>query len=209
VGARDQFVRGAICLFVLGCHGRETAEDREPLRIEAEIDRALTQRFGVGVVTTCGIAIPPCTTLLPDGTRLPIALSWSATGWDWRVVGLVISTDQLEAYLRDEVADLGAPQGVRCAPHVRAIEPGERIECWLARGGKAFVTVRANGTTAVEIQLDAAAANARSEVVTPAREAELEKVSRDLAHADDEGDSDDESAAGGDKPPPSDAADPR
>jgi hypothetical protein len=94
--------------------------------------------------------------------------------------------------LRDEVADLGAPQGVRCAPRIRAIVANERIECWLAHGGKAFVDVHADGTTAVELVLDAAAANARSELVTPERDRELEATSRALAHmADDEADDED------------------
>ena len=130
--------------------------------------------------------IPPCTVRLPDGIDAPIDLAWKDNGWDWRVRGMLITTDDLESYLRDEVLALGAPQGVRCAPKVRLVTPGERIECWLARGGKAFFTVRADGTTAVEIAIDAPAADARSELVTPARERELDSASRALEHADDD-----------------------
>lgn len=196
---RDWFVRGALCL--AACDGKPAADAPTPL--EAAIDHALTERFGVPVVTACSGLIPPCKTLLPDGTVLPIELAWRGGGWDWRVRGLVITTEQLEAYLRDQVADLGAPQGVRCAPRIRAIVPNERIECWLARGGKAFVDVHADGTTGVEIVLDAAAANARSELVTPERERELEATSRALAHmADDE-------TEDGEGPSPLDAGDTR
>ena len=144
-------------------------------------------RLGVAVTTACTGLYPPCVTELPDGVQLPIDLAWKDGGWDWRIRGLVITTDELEAYVRDEVAALGAPQGVRCAPRIQVIVPGDRIRCGLARGGMAFVTVRADGTTAVEIALDPAAANARSELVTPARAEELERTSRALSHgADDE-----------------------
>lgn len=142
--------------------------------------------------------VPPCVAQLPDGTRLPIDLAFRDGGWDWHVRGLVVTTDQLEAYVRDELADLGAPQDVRCVPRVRAIAPGEQIACELARGGKAFVTVRGDGTTSLEVALDANAATARSELVTPARDRELEQLSRALAHA--EGDEE-----GDDSPQPGDA----
>jgi hypothetical protein len=202
VAAPDWLFHGALCL--AACGGNSAVDAPTPL--EAAIDRGLTERFGVPVVTACTGLIPPCKTLLPDGTVLPIELAWRSGGWDWRVRGLVITTDQLEAYLRDEVADLGAPQGVRCAPRIRAIVANERIECWLARGGKAFVDVHADGTTAVELVLDAAAANARSELVTPARERELEATSRALAHmADDEADDEDQREG----PSPPDAGDTR
>lgn len=163
----------------------------------------LGERLGVGVLTTCTGMIPPCTVRVPDGTDVPIDLTWKDGGWEWRVRGMLITTDELETYLRDEIAELGAPQGVRCAPKIRLVTAGERIECWLARGGKAFFTVRADGTTAIEIAMDAAAANARSELVTPARERELDSASRALEHADDD------SAAEHDDGPPSDAGDPR
>ncbi|MBA3459705.1 MAG: hypothetical protein H0T46_07075 [Deltaproteobacteria bacterium] len=139
--------------------------------------------------------IPPCSVRLPDGTDAAIDLTWNDGGWDWRVRGMLITTDELEAYLRDEVADLGAPQGVRCAPKIRLVTAGERIECWLARGGKAFFTVRADGTTAIEIAMDPTSANARSEMVTPARERELDSASRALEHADDDNASEHEDAA--------------
>lgn len=202
----DWVIGGALCL--AACGGSRAPDEPSPL--EAAIDRGLTARFGVPVVTACTGLIPPCTTRLPDGSVLPIELAWRSGGWDWWVRGLVITTDQLEAYLRDEVADLGAPQGVRCAPRIRAIAANERVECWLAHGGKAFVDVHADGTTAVEVVLEAAAANARSELVTPERERELEATSRALAKmADDEDEGDDAHDDAHEVPSPPDAGEPR
>lgn len=198
MGAPDWLLRGALCLAACG----KASPADGPTQLEAAIDRGLRKRFGVSVVTTCTGLVPPCQALLPDGTALPIELRWKNGGWDWRVRGLVITTDELEVYLRDELADLGAPQRVRCAPRIRRIVANERIECWLEQGGKAFIDVHADGTTAVEMVLDAAGANARSEVVTPERERELAATSRALAHmADDE--EDDEG------PSPPDAGDTR
>lgn len=165
-----------------GC-GRDEPASRRVL-IERAIDRELGARFGVGVVTQCHPYAPGCVARLPDGGSLPISLIKLGTEWEWRVVGLVITTNEIEAYLREEVADLGAPQGVRCAPKIRRIDPGDRIECWLANGGKAFVTVRVNGSISVEVVLDARSANARSELITPAREQELSTSSRALEHSE-------------------------
>lgn len=202
----DWVIRGAFCL--AACGSKPTPDTPTPL--EAAIDRALTERLGVPAVTVCLGLIPPCKALLPDGTQLPIELAWRAGGWDWWVRGLVITTDQLEAYLRDEVADLGAPQGVRCAPRIRVIAANERIECGLAHGGKAFVDVHGDGTTAIEVVLDAAAANARSEVVTPERERELEAASRALAKMADDEDADEaEDDHAHEVPSPPDAGEPR
>lgn len=200
--ALHRFLTGAICL--AACSAGRSSEP--PTQLEVNIDRELLARLGVAAVTTCTGLVPPCSAKLSDGTVLPIDLTWTTAGWDWRVRGRVITTDQLESYLRDELADLGAAQGVRCAPRVRAITAGDRIVCGLALGGKAFVTVRGNGTTSVELDLDAASAKARSEVVTPERERELERASRALARMADDEEGDERSAA---SPDASVARDPR
>lgn len=206
----DRVICGALCLAACGGRGASDA----PTPLEAAIAHALTERFGVPAVTSCWGLVPPCTARLPDGTELPIDLAWKNGGWDWWVHGLVITTDQLEAYLRDEVSDLGAPQGVRCAPRIRVITPNERIECGLARGGKAFVDVHPDGTTGIEVVLDAAAAAARSEPLTPERERELEQASRALAkmaddEPDDERDEDRDDDRNHEVPSPPDANEPR
>ena len=167
------------------CGNGEPARGRSP--IARSIDEALGARFGTAVVTRCFDFAPMCEAHLSDGTSLPISVIRRGAEWEWRVIGLVVTSDQLEAYLRDEVADLGAPQGVRCAPRVRKIAAGDRIECWLERGGKGFITVRGDGTIAVEVVLDASGANARSELITPARDLELTRASEALEHSEERG----------------------
>lgn len=185
-----RWARGAICLAV-ACSGTV----RDPTRLETAIASDLEARLGVGVVTRCGYAIPMCSATLPDGTVLPIEVTIHADSYEWRVHGLLVNTAAIEAYLRDELADLEVPQSARCLPHVRALAAGERISCALGNGGTAFVTVRSDGSTAVELALTPAAAAARSDVLTPVRERALEAASRKLAEtpdvANDNDDSDD------------------
>ena len=176
-------MRGAICL-VLACG----TSARDPTRLEAAIAADLETRLGVAVVTRCGYAIPMCSARLPDGTQLPIEVTLSGDSYEWRVRGLVVNAAAIERYLAEELADLGAPQTVRCLPQVRALAEGERLACALQRGGTAFVTVGADGATAVELALDPAAAAARAEVLTPERERDLERASRALADSEDDGD---------------------
>ena len=174
---------------VIACTGDRAPREATPL--EANIATALGARLGVPVVAHCW-GVVACAALLPDGDRIPI-LTWPGDrgAWEWRVDGLVVASDVLERYLRDVVGEMGAAQDVRCAPKLRRIAPGDRVECGLANGGKAFVTVRADGSTSVEVELDKVAAEARSEVITPARDEEITRASRaltDLEGADDEGD---------------------
>ncbi len=155
--------------------------------LERSIATSIGARLGVPVVARC-MGLVGCITRLPDGDVIPI-ITWPGTNgeWEWRVDGLVVASDMFERYLRDVVAELGAAQEVRCAPTLRRIAPGDRVECWLANGGKAFVTVRADGSTSVEVELDKRAADARSEVVTPALDEQMTRASRALANADEEG----------------------
>jgi hypothetical protein len=173
---------------------------RAPSPVERSIDDALRTRFGVAVVTRCFEVAPVCSARLPDGLSLPILVVRHGKDWEWSVIGLVVTSDQLEAYLRDEVTDLGAPQAVRCAPRIRRIAAGDRIECWLERGGKGFITVRADGSLSIEVVLDASGANARSELITPARDLELMRASKALDSAEESGE---------DPSPTPAAADPR
>jgi len=172
------------CALVLA--GAIACGDRSPERavktatpLDVAIAQQLGARLGVPIAVRCPTA-QACEAVLPDRGTLPISVRQVAGGWDWHVDGLIVTTDQLEAYLRDEVAALGAAQAVRCAPRIRALVAGERIECRLAHGGAAFVTVRADGTTAFEIELDAAAAAARSDEVSPDRDRALAELSRGL-----------------------------
>lgn len=166
--------------------------------LERAIATSIGERLGVPVVARCW-GLVACVTVMPDGDRIPI-VTWPSSGgeWEWRVDGLLVASDVLERYLRDVVGEMGAPQDVKCAPKLRRIAPGDRVDCWLANGGKAFVTVRADGSTSVEVELDKRAADARLEVVTPARDEQMTKTSRALEGTDD-GDGDE---------PPTDAAAP-
>lgn len=180
------------------CGSGEPSAARSPL--ERSIEDALGTRFGVAVTARCFEAAPVCEARLPDGLSLPISVIRRGPAWEWHVIGLVVTSDQLEAYLRDEVTGLGAPQAVRCAPRIRRIAASDRIECWLERGGKGFVTVRADGSLSIEVVLDTSGADARSELITPARDLELIRASKLL----------DSSEESGEEPPPTPAAvDPR
>ncbi|MGE0398525.1 MAG: hypothetical protein AB7T06_17595 [Kofleriaceae bacterium] len=167
--------------------------DASPL--ERSIAASIGERLGVPVVARC-MGLVACVTLLPDGDHIPI-VTWPGKdgAWEWRVDGLLVASDVLERYLREVVREMGAPQDVRCSPKLRRIAPEGRVECWLANGGKAFVTVRADGTTSVEVELDKAAADARSEVVTPARDDEMTRSSRALEREEGDGEDGDEPAA--------------
>lgn len=100
-----------------------------------------------------------CRGILPDHSELPIVLE--PTG-DWHIDGLLVVSDPIEAYLREAVTEVGAAQDVRCAPKVRIVAAGDRIECQLSRGGIAFATIAADGSFTIELALDRAAGSARS-----------------------------------------------
>ncbi|MFN0246600.1 MAG: hypothetical protein ACKV2T_06805 [Kofleriaceae bacterium] len=164
--------------------------------LERAIASSIGARLGVPIVAHC-LGFVGCSAMLPDGERIPIVTWPSERAWEWRVDGLVVTTDVLERYLRGVVGEMGVAQDVRCAPKLRRIAPGDRVECLLANGGKAFVVVREDGSTIVEVELDKRAADARSEVVTPARDDQLTKASRALEDGggNDDDDDDDASAA--------------
>ena len=156
--------------------------------LEAAIARELGIRFSGPVRVRCFRHGPACTAVVPGGVELPVMLERRAGEWRWRVLGMVITTNELEAYLRAEVRELGSPQDVRCTPRIRRVDPGERITCELERGGKAFVIVRGDGTTSVEVVLDPAAAAARAQELTPAEDAALSSTSRELESSEELGD---------------------
>lgn len=180
----------------IACGSDRTGHDASPL--ERSITASIAKRLGVPIVARCR-GLVGCVAVMPGGDRLPIATWPNHDGeWEWRVEGLLIPSDVLERYLHQVVAELGAAQEVRCSPRLARIAPGERVECGLARGGKAFVTVKADGATSVEVELDKTAADARSEIVTPVRDDEMTRASRAL----DQGSASDED---GDEPAPIDA----
>jgi hypothetical protein len=150
----------------------------------------LTERLQRPIAVWCASHVA-CVARASEIEEVPIELHYEgpeATGtreWSWSVHGMLIDSRPLESYLKDAVADLGKPQDVKCAPQLRVLTKDNQIDCWLANGGKAFVTVLPDGDTRVEIELDRAAADARSELVLPQNDDTLSRLSNALAHAED------------------------
>jgi hypothetical protein len=139
----------------------------------------------VPVLVRCVWIAPSCRATLPDGTHAPIRLRMKNGELVWQLGGTLVLADDIEAYLRDALADLGAPQVARCGARIRSIAAGDRVQCQLQHGGKAFVVVNADGTTSIEILVDPVAGDARAETVSIEREESLLEMSRKLEHADD------------------------
>ncbi len=163
---------------------RQTAERRESTRIELAIERAVSERVRVPIRARCAWLPPACRVFLPDRSTLDVRLGVRDGEIEWRLDGALVLADDLEAYLRDALAEMGAPQVARCGARIRSVAPGDDVQCALQNGGRAFVVVNADGTTAVEIVLDRAAGEARSEVITTERDEMLLQMSRKLEHAD-------------------------
>lgn len=152
--------------------------------MEAAIEAELGARVGVPLRVRCVWIAPSCRATLPDGGQLPLAVGVRDGALVWRLDGALVLADDIEAYLRDALVDLGAPQVARCGTRIRSISVGDRVQCQLQHGGKAFVVVNADGTTSMEIALDATAGDARAETVTIEREESLLDMSRKLDAAE-------------------------
>jgi hypothetical protein len=157
---------------------------------EQQIASALTERLQRPISVWCEAHVA-CVARASEIEEVPIEVHFDGAtpggtrDWSWEVHGMLIDSRPLEAYLKDAVADLGKPQDVKCAPQLRVLTKDNQIACWLANGGKAFVTVEPDGDTRVEIELDKAAADARSEIVLPQNDDTLVRLSNALAHAED------------------------
>lgn len=159
---------------------------RGPSPFELRIGKDLEARFGVAATAQCEVwgEIPlACGAWFADGGQLVIHVRDAGAEWEWWIDGTVVATAPIAAHVRALLDELGVAQEVRCGPSAKVIAPGERIECALGGGGKAFAMVGADGDTAIELALDPAAAAARSE---PALD--LEKRSRALAANEDDED---------------------
>lgn len=175
-------------IVTLACSsGQSGAPGRESSRVEAAIEQELGARVGVPLRVRCVWIAPSCRATLPDGSHLPLAVGVRDGELVWRLDGALVLADDIEAYLRDALVDLGAPQVARCGARIRTIAVGDRVQCQLQQGGKAFVMVNADGTTSMEIALDPVAGEARAEPVSIEREESLLDMSRKLESAE-EGD---------------------
>jgi hypothetical protein len=127
--------------------------------MERAIAEQLAARVGVPLRVLCTLQAGRCRGILPDRSELPIVIDVIG---NWHVEGLLVVSDPIEAYLREAVAEVGAAQEVRCAPKIRIVAAGDRIECKLGAGGIAFATIAADGSFTIELALDHAAGEARS-----------------------------------------------
>jgi len=172
-----------VILAVAGACASEqpASQPRESSRIEAAVARGLCERVHVPLRVRCVWIAPRCRATLPDGSHLPVWLGVRRGEMVWRLDGVLVFADDIEAYLRDALADLGVPQAARCGARIQAVAARGRLECQLQDGGTAFVTVNEDGTTSVEIALDPVAADARAK---PVSDKALLQMSRKLEHAD-------------------------
>ena len=193
-------VRRLVCAIVVAaCGDREHAEPRpkQPSKLESAITRDLSAKLGEPPVVHCVTLFGyprGCTATLADRSTLAIRVHDAPKRWTWEVAGLLVDARPIEAYVGGVLEDLGAAQGVSCGTRMRGLAPGGRVECGLARGGKAFVTIGAEGAMSLELALDPGAARARSEAAT-----DLERASRALEHTEDE-DEDEGGAGSGARP---------
>lgn len=161
---REAILPGLTMALVIGC-GDSPRDSAPPpaAPTRSPIERTIEQQLGRKLGRTLEVACSStrCRADLGD-TVIPIALTTRAGEVDWAVDGLLVRAQPIEAYLRGALTDLGAPQAVSCGVAIRSVEPGARIECTLARGGKAFAVIAADGSFSTEIALDPGAAAARS-----------------------------------------------
>lgn len=186
VGAR--LTSFALVSGLAGCRCGDHPPGQTATPLESTIAQQLGRRAGASMTVHCEMMPPHCTATAPDGTAIPIALASEAGTWTWRVDGLFVRADELEAQVHAALDEVGLAQGVQCGARVRRIAVDDRIECALERGGRAFVVVHADGSTALELTFDPVGAAARTEAVTPARDQALEQSSHALESAEsDEG----------------------
>jgi hypothetical protein len=186
------------------CGDRKASEPARKSALETGIARDLTAKLGTPVTASCTalMGIARCDAALADGTKIPIEVKSEGKEWAWRVVGLVVETAPIVTYLDATLADMKTGQRASCGPRAVFVEPGGRIACKLSGGGIAFVRVDANGNTSLELDIDPAAATARSEPITPDRARQLTTISHALENVEGESDGEEELPADGGVPSP-------
>jgi hypothetical protein len=194
---RSFSVRGRIALVVVllvACseRGRHGVRAVRPSKVERGLAAAVGARLGVSVIVGCAAVIgmpSSCVATLPDGMRLPLRITFVSGAWEFALVDPILTTEPIIEYVTGELADLGIADRVSCGPRIQRIDPLHPIECTLARGGMAFVSIAADGAIRdLELALDPISATARSEELTAARAAELTEMSKRLEHLPDDED---------------------
>lgn len=162
---------------LVACGGQPASRERGPTALEAEIERELGARAGVPIRVRC-VALPlGCTAALPDRRTVAIRLRGTRDKIEWSLDGVLVRAAPIEQYLRDTLADLGAPQAVACGPGVQVLAADQRIACTLDGGGTAFVRVRGDGSYGFELALEPGSGSAVSD-------ADLVHMSKQLEAAD-------------------------
>ena len=172
-------------IFLAACGSREHAHATAPPITDA-IARDVSARLALPATVSCDylLGMPTACRAGAGGATIPIEITLHDRAWDWRFDGVVISTQPIAKYIRAMLGTHDLALEVSCAPDIRRVTD-EPIECTVGPG-KAFVTLRADGSVAdVELELDPAAAAARS---IPMAADELEKLSKELKTTEDEAD---------------------
>jgi hypothetical protein len=173
-----------LLLTVIACRDREVGAPPRTARFEETIAHDLGARFGTPATVHCEIVLGvpvQCTAKLADGTELPLALdNANKDEWGWKVKGRVVETKLVVPYVSEALASVHAYQTVDCGRPVQLLPPGDAVVCKLGGGGVALVSFADDGEASVELELDPAAAAARTELVTPDRERELAQQSKAL-----------------------------
>ncbi len=180
---------------LVACRDRQRTELARKSPLETSIARDLTAKLGEPIAASCEMVMKlpaKCEATLADGTKLPIEIKSEGNEWAWRVAGRVVESAPIVAYVNASLGDLHVAQQANCGPRVVFVAQGDRIGCKLSGGGMAFVQFAPDGTTSLELALDAATAAARGEVVTPVRDRELSVTSRALEPLEGESDGEEE-----------------
>ena len=181
---------------ILACRDRDGSGGHvRPSPVETAIARELTAKLAVPVTARCITAptIPAtCEAVLLDGTTLPIEIEADGGEWAWRVAGRVIESAVIARHVDATLAEMKIAQRAHCGLRLVFVAQGGRIGCKLTGGGMAFVHVKDDGSTSLELALDPASASARGEAVTPQRERELTRMSLDLERLEGESDGEEE-----------------
>jgi hypothetical protein len=192
-------------LALVACGDRKPSEGARKSPLETAIARDLTAKIAEPVSASCALVLgapAKCEAALADGTKLPIEIANEGKEWSWRVAGLVIETAPIAKHITATLADLKITQQASCGARIAFVEPGGRLACKLSGGGMAFVQFAQDGTASLELDLDAASAAARGELVTPERDRELTAISKALEYLEGESDGEEEVASDGGVPKP-------
>ena len=185
-------MRAGLLLILAACGGGggDAAPAHAAGGLERSIQRGLAAQLGVQVASV-SCAGDACKAALVGGGELPITVR----GLDWQIDGLAVSVAPLEQYLTSVAGDLGIAGKIDCGARVRAAQPGDRIECKLGDGARAWATIQPGGDFTIELAVGADAIAART---APVDDVALDQASAALDHGRDAGPNDGEGE--GDEP---------